>query len=71
MSEARKRRERRDAIRELNAMSDELLWDIGIDRGQIEDYVDGLAGPAIRSRRAADILQFPVAACSQPVCCAA
>lgn len=70
-------RARRAAIRELSAMSDAQLWDLGIERDQIAPYVRGaLARPAPPSqwRASATIIAFPsrcAIRCADPMCCSA
>lgn len=46
-------RERRQAIRQLSAMPDHLLTDIGIERGNIEAVVHGLHAQQRTARQAA------------------
>lgn len=37
---------RAEAIAELSRLTDHQLWDLGVERHQIEDYVDGALKPA-------------------------
>ncbi|WP_172294978.1 DUF1127 domain-containing protein [Pseudoruegeria sp. HB172150] len=67
LANLRDRRERRQAIRELSAMSRQALWDLGITRDEIAEYVDGKAGPvARRPRHEAKILIFPGTVACRP-----
>ncbi len=67
LSRWRTAQRRRKDIRELQALPDMMLWDLGISRFEIPDYVDGRLVREIRPP--AQILQFPVTARCCPQCC--
>ncbi|MEM6679836.1 MAG: DUF1127 domain-containing protein [Pseudomonadota bacterium] len=63
----RRARERREAIQTLKTYDDALLRDLGITRDEIEDYVDGLAGPQAGRRHDPTGTVVPFARPARPI----